>query len=101
MKKITQELLDQLHEYHSGINIKPIKWNDIFDTEEELIRALFNRKIYTDENGISTYHKWCKGYEYITGFRRYYRKHGKLTDKQMTQLKRLACEIAYNIYCVK
>ena len=96
MKEITEELIQHLYNVRSGIN--PIKWDDIFDTEEELIQALFHEKIYTDEDNVPM-HKWCRGYDFIKGFRRYYNKHGKLTDKQMTQLKRLASGIAFKIYC--
>lgn len=100
MKQLTESLLFELEKSHNGINTKSCKWDSIFDTEEELIKALFNEKVYTNENNVPMY-KWCKGYEYIKSFRKYYKKHGKLTEKQMIQLKRLASEIAYNIYCVK
>ena len=66
--------------------------NEIYDTEEELIQDIFNEKIHTD--GLSR----CKGYEYIKAFRAYYSKHNDLTEKQIKHLKRLAGEIAYNIY---
>ena len=96
MKQITEDLIYHLYNYRTGIN--PIKWDDIFDTEEELIQALFHEKIYTDEDNVPM-HKWCRGYDFIKGFRRYYNKHGKLTEKQMIQLKRLAGGIAFKIYC--
>jgi hypothetical protein len=99
MKNITEDLKYKIRQSHSGNNLKPFKWDMIFDNEEELLDALFNSKIYTDEDDVYMY-KWCRGYGFIKGFRKYYRKHGKLTDKQMIQLKRLACELAYNIYCV-
>lgn len=98
MKAITEQLLYDLRMVHSVLNHKRIKWSDIFDTEEELIEAMFNHKVYTDEDRVPMY-MWCKGYEYIKGFRRYYRLHGYLTKGQMTQLKRLASEIVYRIYC--
>lgn len=100
MKPITENLLFELRKSHAGGFGTRTKWDSIFDTEEELIEALFNEKVYTDEDGVPMY-KWCKGYEYIKGFRRYYKKNGKLTEAQMKQLKRLASEIAYHIYCVK
>ena len=100
MKAITENLLFELEKSHAGINTKPCKWDSIFDTEEELIQALFHEKVYTNDDRVPMF-KWCKGYEYIKGFRKYYNKNGKLTDKQMTQLKRLASEIAYHIYCEK
>lgn len=100
MKELTKDLLFELEKSHNGINNKPFKWNNIFDTEEELIQALFDGKIYTDEDKVPM-QKWCKGYEYIKSFRKYYKKNGRLTDKQMIQLKRLASEIAWRIYCSK
>lgn len=100
MKTITKNLLFELEKSHSRMNTKSFKWDSIFDTEEELIEALFHEKVYTDEDKVPM-HKWCGGYEYIKGFRKYYKKNGKLTEKQMVQLKRLASEIAYHIYCGK
>lgn len=97
MKKITKELKYKLHLSRAGL--KRCGWNEIYDTEEELINDLFNEKVYTDEDIHIPSYKRCKGYDYIKGFRRYYNKYGKLTDAQMKQLKRLASEIAYHIYC--
>ena len=98
MKPITKELLFELEKSHAKCNTKSVKWDSIFDTEEELLQALFHEKIHTPEDKLPM-HKWCGGYEYIRGFRNYYQKHGTLTEKQMVQLKRLAAEIAYHIYC--
>lgn len=98
MKEITEKLIFELHKSHNGINERKIRWDYIFDTEEELIRAMFHPKVYTDEDRVPM-HMWCKGYEYIKSFRKYYRLHACLTDKQMIQLKRLAVEIAFCIYC--
>lgn len=96
MKPITKELKNKLNKSHSGI--EKVSWDMIYDTEEELINDLFNEKIYTDEDNIP-YYKVCKGYVYIKVFRNYYNKNGKLTNNQLVQLKRLASEIAYHIYC--
>ena len=71
---------------------------EFFDTEEELIKDLFSEKVLTDEDTNLQY-KICKGYDFIKGFRKYYQKNGTLTEKQLTQLKRLASEIAYHVYC--
>ena len=84
--------------YSSRAEMQSCKWDDIYDTEEELIKDLFSEKVLTDEDTHNMY-KLCKGYEYIKGFRKYYKKNGTLTEKQMTQLKRLAVEIAYHVYC--
>ena len=97
MKQITEELKSRIHSSRAGL--KQCKWNEIYDTEEELIKDLFSEKVLTDED-TSLPSKQCKGYEYIKGFRKYYQKNNSLTEKQLTQLKRLASEIAYHVYCV-
>ena len=96
MKQITEELKFKINLSKSGL--KKCKWDEIYDTEEELIDDLFSEKVLTDED-TSFMCKVCKGYEFIKGFRKYYNKNGSLTEKQMTQLKRLASEIAYHVYC--
>lgn len=98
MKPITEHLKNELYNSHTGASFTHFKWSNVFDTEEELIEAMFHEKIYMDEDEIPMY-MWCRGYGYIKSFRNYYRKHGRLTDKQITQLKRIAYEIAYRIYC--
>lgn len=100
MKQITEELYFKIWKSHTGGFGERAKWNEIFDTEEELIKALFHEKVLTDEDKVPMY-KWCRGYEFIKGLRKYYNKNMSLTPKQMTQLKRLAPEIAYQIYCTR
>lgn len=96
MKEITKELKYKLH--LSRIGLKKCSWNEIYDKEDEIIKDLFSEKVLTDEDTTLPY-KICKGYDYIKSFRKYYQKNGTLTEKQLTQLKRLASEIAYHIYC--
>ena len=96
MKPITEELKFKINSSRAGLS--SCKWNEIYDTEEELIKDLFSEKVLTDEDTNLQY-KICKGYDFIKGFRKYYQKNGTLTEKQLTQLKRLASEIAYNVYC--
>lgn len=96
MKPLTDELKFKLRQSHAGIG--RVHWDMVYDTEDELVADLFHEKIYTDEDNVSIY-AMCRGYEYIKGFRRYYKKHGTLTEKQISQLKRMAAEIAFRIYC--
>ena len=96
MKPITEELKFKINSSRAGLS--SCKWNEIYDTEEELIKDLFSEKVLTDEDTNLQY-KICKGYDFIKGFRKYYQKNGTLTEKQLTQLKRLASEIAYHVYC--
>lgn len=96
MKEITEELKIKIRSSHSGSSIKPLKWSEIYDAEEELINDMFHEKVIV-EGQLS---KICRGYEYIKSFRTYYKKNGHLSEKQLRQLKRLASEIAFNIYCI-
>ena len=96
MKQITEELKSKINLSRAGL--KKCKWDEIYDTEQELINDLFSEKILTDEDTNFQY-KICKGYDFIKGFKKYYKKNGTLTEKQLTQLKRLASEIAYHVYC--
>lgn len=98
MKQITEDLKFKIHSSRAGL--KKCKWDEIYDTEDEIVKDLFSKKVLTDEDTTLSY-KLCKGYDYIKSFRKYYQKNGILTDKQMTQLKRLASEIAYHVYCVE
>lgn len=59
-----------------------ISWDQLFDSEGELIAKMLECKT---EKGLVP-----KGYGYIDSFKRYYKRHGCLTPKQLTQLKRLA-----------
>lgn len=95
MKEITEELKGNLRKSRCGL--KTVSWNDIYDSEDELLKDMFHEKIIVDDN--SPHYQFCRGYQYIRGFRSYYMKNGCLTEKQMAQLKRLASEIAYQIYC--
>lgn len=94
MKEISEELKYKLCKSHAGL--EKVSWGMIFDTEQELIDAMFHKNVHTD--GVP-YYKLCRGYEYIKSFKRYYKRHNTLTQKQLVQLKRLASEIAYHIYC--
>ncbi len=71
------------------------KWTDLYKNEQELINDMM--LTYTDEN-TAYYYKLCKGYEYLNSFKKYYQKNGCLTEKQMTQLKRLAKEVYKNVH---
>lgn len=95
MKEISEELKNNLRKSRCGL--KKVSWNSIYDSEDELLRDLFHEKVIVDND--APHYKICRGYEYIKGFRNYYKKNGCLSEKQMTQLKRLASEIAYQIYC--
>ncbi len=99
MKEMNTTLKNKIAVAYYETGIITCKWNDIYDTEEELIKDLFNEKILTDEDTSISY-KICKGYEYIKSFRKFYNKNTYLTPKQIKQLKRLAYAIAYNIYCI-
>lgn len=66
----------------SNYDIYGKKWNELFDNEAELLNTLLQLNF---NNSVV-----CKGYIYLESFQKYYDKYGKLTDKQITQLKRLS-----------
>lgn len=70
-------------------------WTVFYDSEEELISDMLKAK--ADVNN-TLYCELCKGYVYVSSFQKYYQKNGKLTDKQMVQLKRLAKFIYANVH---
>lgn len=72
-----------------------IKWTTFYDTEEELVADML--KTFSDPNS-GLYYKRVQGYGYIDSFKKYYAKHGCLTEKQMVQLKRLAQFVYANVH---
>lgn len=76
------------------ISLKKLSWDKLFDSEEELVEAMMGCPV---ERTASRHGLVPKGYEYIAGFQRYYAKNRCLTDKQMTQLKRLAKSVYVGI----
>lgn len=91
--KRTTDIINKLYANRSGL--AKIKWNDIFEDENDLIEALKTIKIV--EKGFNT----TMGYAYLSSFQKRVNKGIDLTEKQMVQLKRLAGSIAYEILCVK
>lgn len=62
-----------------------LKWSDLFETEEELIKTLMRTRFQQ--------HITCKGYEFFDSLKRYYFMNSTLTPKQLTQLKKGAKNI--------
>jgi hypothetical protein len=75
-----------------------MKWTDCYKTEQELIDDMM---LTLSDERTAYYYQLVKGYKYIDSFKKYYQKNGKLTDKQMTQLKRLAPEVYKNVHEVR
>ena len=71
-----------------------MKWNELFKNETELINAMLQTK--SDRQKFYPY-QIVKGYEYIESFKKHYEKNGNLTERQLTQLKRMAGEIYKNL----
>lgn len=67
-----------------------VTWNEIYDTEEELLNDLLISDDYIQRN--------TKGYVYIQSFKKQYIASRKLSEKQMTQLKRNAVEVYKNVH---
>ena len=70
-------------------------WTDFYNNEQELIDDMM--LTYTNDM-TSEFWKVCKGYVYLNSFKHYYTQKGYLTEKQMTQLKRLAPEVYKNVH---
>lgn len=94
MKKLSQELLTKIVRTKSDLVDVKINWNDIYDTEEELIQDMLR---VCAGDLLPTY-KQPSGYMYIESFKQQYMLKGRLSDKQMYVLKKLAPEIAYDLY---
>lgn len=71
-------------------NINGTKWNDVFNSEDEIVDAL--KKVYIPKDRVAPCGTFT-GYEYIYSFAFYVKKGWKLSEKQMRQCKRLAVEI--------
>ena len=67
-----------------------VKWDECFDSEAELLESMMTCK--ADVNKYP-YYQLVKGYEYIASFQKQFAAKGSLTEKQMTQLKRLGSSI--------
>jgi hypothetical protein len=63
------------------------KWNELFNSEKELVEALVKIDIDLYKS------RYCKGYEFIDGFIKRIKGGKELTEKQIIQLKRLSNEI--------
>lgn len=78
--------------------VKKIKWTEIYKSKTEILEDL--KEIHIPSNGEMLYiSRLYKGYEYIHSFARQIQSGKSLTEKQLTQCKRLALEIkkAYEI----
>ena len=64
-----------------GIGVKSVKWNDLFCTEKDLLRALY-------QIDLSCYKE--NGQYYMQGFHKQLHNGKMLSPKQITQLKRMA-----------
>ena len=89
--KNTEMLIDRLWKSKAGL--KPIKWNEIFEDENELVETIKTMRIV--DSGFNP----TSGYEYLKSFQKRLLKGIPLTDKQMVQAKRLASSIAFEILC--
>lgn len=99
MKRLAKVTNSQLAMAVNSLSLKSLKWSDIYEDEDALIFDMF--RTISDASKSTNYSRLVKGYQYIDSFKAYYNKYGKLTDKQRTQLKRLAVSIAYNVYVIQ
>ena len=90
MKTINDALRIKIESSRRGV--KTLKWSEIYDNENELLSDLLklNFKCYN--------YQLPRGYVYLQSFQEQVNNGKILTEKQMTQLKRLASSIAYTLY---
>lgn len=74
-----------------GGGLRKVRWNEVFSTEEELVEALKDMEIIEEKD--MPYTPIYTGYLYINSFSKRVKSGKDLTEKQMTQAKRLAVEI--------
>lgn len=77
-------------DYARRYGFQQIKWNQVFNSEEEIIEAL--KMVYIPKNRTAPPYTF-RGYAYIYSFAYYVQKGWTLSAKQMTQCKRNALEI--------
>ncbi len=87
----TVEMQNKL--WKNKVGTARIKWDEIFDSEEELVETIRTMKVY--DKGFNP----TSGYEYLISFQNRLLKGIPLTDKQMVQAKRLAPSIAFEVLC--
>ena len=75
----------------ANMNSKKVKWTDFYKTETELLNVLKNAN--NDKIKSLVDKRYIKGYEYILSFKKQLDQQKELSDKQITQLKRLAIEV--------
>lgn len=73
-------------------NFNSIKWNEIYQSEDEIVEDLKQIHIPKKED-LYKIGGLYKGYEYIHSFAKQVQSGKTLSDKQMTQCKKLAFEI--------
>lgn len=73
-----------------GGNIKSCSWSEIYNCEEEMIADL--SKVYVPKNRTAPQYTFI-GYEYIYSFATQLQNGKSLSEKQITQCKRMAIQI--------
>lgn len=70
---------------------KHVLWKDLFKDEEDIIKTL--KAIDTNKLNVLVEYRLIKGYDYIISFTSQLHRDKILSEKQITQCKRLANEI--------
>lgn len=87
--KIKENVMCKLDSNRNGFN--KLRFDDLYDSVEECIGELIN----TDDKIIENK---CRGYVYMLSFKKQLKQGKTLSDKQITQLKRISAEIARGYY---
>lgn len=100
MRKLreAQTIINGINEKYNNA-IKAVKWNDIYNSTDEIIEELKQIHIPNIKNEWLGINPLYKGYEYIHSFAKQVQSGKTLSEKQLAQCKRLAKEIkkAYEI----
>ena len=78
-------------EYKYKSSIRQVHWNEVYNTEEEIVQDLM--KIVIPNNRAAPPPYTFGGYEPIYSFAYYVQRGWKLSEAQIRQCKRLATEI--------
>lgn len=70
-----------------------MKWNEIYENEEQLIKDLKDIVIPTGNYNLTCWEQKFKGYLYIETFVKTLQSGKQLSNSQLVQAKRLASEI--------
>lgn len=90
LRKAQTISMETQNKYKKSVN--NVKWNEVYNNEQEIIDDL--KKVYIPkESELILLHNIYMGYDFIHSFAKQIKSGKTLSEKQITQCKRLALEI--------